>query len=159
MLSKLARFGRYVQPLASRLDARIESLSRSSNGAGARNAPGLVRDGGGRSQASAGPSKPKQITGSAIDTLRLFLVSRYSAEHRMLNLEHMADDPVLKEHGIAPPGTKNAPTNMAGALWKLAAEMFPDVSHNQPLSVEHALDMTRIRNAPLTSVSWYHATR
>lgn len=45
----------------------------------------------------------------------------------MLNLENMADDPVLNEHSIAPPGTKNAPTNMAGALWKLAAEMFPDV--------------------------------
>ncbi len=82
---------------------------------------------GGRSQSQPAPQKPKQITGSAIDTLRLFLVSRYSAEHRMLNLENMADDPVLKEHNIAPPGTKNAPTNMAGALWKLAAEMFPDV--------------------------------
>lgn len=60
--------------------------------------------------------------------MRLFLVSRYSAENRMLNLENMADDPVLREHNLAPPGSKNAPTNMAGALWKLAAEMFPDVS-------------------------------
>ena len=85
-----------------------------------------MRDGG-RSQSQPATQKPKQITGSAIDTLRLFLVSRYSAEHRMLNLENMAEDPVLKEHNIAPPGTKNAPTNMAGALWKLAAEMFPDV--------------------------------
>lgn len=46
----------------------------------------------------------------------------------MLNLERMAEDPVLKEHGLLAPGQPGAPSNMAGAMWKLAKEMFPSVS-------------------------------
>jgi len=45
----------------------------------------------------------------------------------MLNMENMAEDPVLKEHKLIAPGQPGAPSNMAGAIWKLAKEMFPDV--------------------------------
>lgn len=46
----------------------------------------------------------------------------------MLNLENMADDPILKEHKLSAPGQPGAPTNMAAAIWKLSRELFPDVS-------------------------------
>lgn len=68
------------------------------------------------------------VKSPAIETLRLFLLSRYSPQAKLLNMENMADDPVLKEAGVAPPGVKGASTTLAGALWKLAAEMFPEVS-------------------------------
>jgi len=42
-------------------------------------------------------------------------------------MENMAEDPVLKEHKLIAPGQPGAPSNMAGAIWKLAKEMFPDV--------------------------------
>ena len=34
----------------------------------------------------------------------------------------------MKEHKLIAPGQPGAPSNMAGAVWKLAKEMFPDVS-------------------------------
>lgn len=67
------------------------------------------------------------MSGSTIDTLKLFLLSRYTAEARMLNMENMAEDPVLTQAGLLAPGVKGAPSNMAGAVWKLAAQLFPDV--------------------------------
>lgn len=67
-------------------------------------------------------------TQSTIDVLRLFLLSRYSQPDRMLNLENMAADPILKEHKLLAPGQPGAPNNMAGAIWKLSKELFPDVS-------------------------------
>ena len=52
----------------------------------------------------------------------------------MLNMENMAEDPILKEANLLAPGVKGAPSNMAGAVWKLAAQMFPDVS-SAPVTV------------------------
>jgi len=102
-----------------------------------RNVPGTLSDrmgGGGGSRASSLPSnstgKAKASdppSSSTIDTLRLFLLNRYSQPDRMLNMENMAEDPVLKEHKLIAPGQPGAPSNMAGAIWKLAKEMFPDV--------------------------------
>jgi len=100
-----------------------------------RNVPGTLSDRVGASRASSLPStstggKAKASdppSSSTIDTLRLFLLNRYSQPDRMLNMENMAEDPVLKEHKLIAPGQPGAPSNMAGAIWKLAKEMFPDV--------------------------------
>ncbi|GAA5995079.1 uncharacterized protein JCM10292_004525 [Rhodotorula paludigena] len=98
---------------------------------GGRNSPALISDKNGRassaptsSRAGKSSDPPSQST---IDTLRLFLLSRYSQPDRMLNLENMADDPILKEHKLSAPGQPGAPTNMAAAIWKLSRELFPDV--------------------------------
>lgn len=45
----------------------------------------------------------------------------------MLNMENMAEDPVLRDAKLLAPGQVGAPANMAPAIWKLAAEMFPSV--------------------------------
>ncbi|KAM0793164.1 hypothetical protein ACM66B_000638 [Microbotryomycetes sp. NB124-2] len=99
---------------------------------------------GGKGRATGGKSQPRVIKnsdepstsqdkgkdptkGTAVDTLRLFLMSRYSAEARMLNLENMAEDPILRDAGLIAPGQKGAPSNMAGALWKIAATEFPSI--------------------------------
>lgn len=92
-----------------------------------RNSPALIRDQGTRASSTPAPSKSERPTGSTIDALKLFLLSRYTADARMLNLENMAEDPVLREHNLLSPGQKGAPSNMAGAMWKLSAEMFPNV--------------------------------
>ncbi|GAA6007197.1 hypothetical protein JCM11491_003040 [Sporobolomyces phaffii] len=104
-----------------------------------KNVPGTLSDrnsggtGGGGGRNAAGTSKGKGTSSSdppsssTIDTLRLFLLNRYSQPDRMLNMENMAEDPVLKEHKLLAPGQPGAPANMAGAIWKLAKEMFPDV--------------------------------
>ncbi|GAA5922186.1 Mex67p [Sporobolomyces koalae] len=98
-----------------------------------RNIPGNLSDRiSGRAPAgsSSAASKAKATdppASSTIDTLRLFLLNRYSQPDRMLNMENMADDPILKEHKLLAPGQPGAPSNMAGAIWKLSKEMFPDV--------------------------------
>lgn len=97
-------------------------LSRRSNG---RNPPGVSDNGPSKSGGKAKSSDPPPS--STIDTLRLFLLNRYSQPDRMLNMENMAEDPILKEHKLLAPGQPGAPSNMAGAIWKLAKEMFPDV--------------------------------
>lgn len=74
-------------------------------------------------------------TSSTIDTLRLFLLNRYSQPDKMLNMENMAEDTILKEHKLLAPGQPGAPANMAGAIWKLAKEMFPDVRFSVSRSV------------------------
>ncbi|GAA5831257.1 hypothetical protein JCM3766R1_002986 [Sporobolomyces carnicolor] len=88
------------------------------------------RGGAASGSGSAGAGKGKATdppASSTIDTLRLFLLNRYSQPDRMLNMENMAEDPILKEHKLLAPGQPGAPANMAGAIWKLAKEMFPDV--------------------------------
>ncbi|BGP52873.1 hypothetical protein JCM8202_003955 [Rhodotorula sphaerocarpa] len=96
---------------------------------GGRNAPGVISDRQERPVAgsSKGTKSSEPTKQSTIDTLRLFLLSRYSQPDRLLNLENMAEDPILKEHKLIAPGQPGAPSNMAGAIWKLAKEMFPDV--------------------------------
>lgn len=39
----------------------------------------------------------------------------------------MADDAVLKAAGVKAPGEPDAPKQVPAAIWKLAAQMFPDV--------------------------------
>ncbi|GAA5835315.1 hypothetical protein JCM11251_006678 [Rhodosporidiobolus azoricus] len=96
-----------------------------------RNAPGVISDKPTRASSAPTPSKGAKSTdppsSSTIDVLKLCLLARYSAPDRMLNMENMAEDPVLKEHKISAPGQPGAPANLAGAMWKLAKEMFPDV--------------------------------
>ncbi|GAA6036654.1 hypothetical protein JCM8097_001275 [Rhodosporidiobolus ruineniae] len=95
-----------------------------------RNAPGMISDKPRASSAPTSSKAPKSTdppSTSTIDVLRLFLLARYSAPDRMLNMENMAEDPVLKEHKLLAPGQPGAPANMAGAIWKLAKEMCPDV--------------------------------
>ncbi|GAA5926245.1 hypothetical protein JCM3775_000967 [Rhodotorula graminis] len=96
-----------------------------------RNAPGLLSDKPGRASSAPTSSKsgkgPDAPTQSTIDTLRLFLLSRYSNEAQLLNLENMAADPILKQHKLLAPGQPGAPTNMAPAMWKLSKELFPNI--------------------------------
>ncbi|BGP36661.1 nuclear mRNA export, poly(A)+RNA binding protein [Rhodotorula kratochvilovae] len=98
---------------------------------GGRNAPGVISDKPTRASSAPTSSKAGKSsdppTQSTIDVLRLFLLSRYSQPDRMLNLESMSDDPILKQHKLLAPGQPGAPTNMAGAIWKLSKELFPDV--------------------------------
>ncbi|GAA5980720.1 hypothetical protein JCM10908_001750 [Rhodotorula pacifica] len=96
---------------------------------GGRNSPAVILDRGSKAAASSskGDKGGEPTKQSTIDTLRLFLLSRYSQQDRLLNLENMAEDPILKEHKLIAPGQPGAPSNMAGAVWKLAKEMFPDV--------------------------------
>ncbi|GAA5962102.1 hypothetical protein JCM3765_005521 [Sporobolomyces pararoseus] len=96
-----------------------DRISGRSGGGGASGSGSS--SGGGKGKASDPPAS------STIDTLRLFLLNRYSQPDRMLNMENMAEDPILKEHKLLAPGQPGAPSNMAGAIWKLAKEMFPDV--------------------------------
>lgn len=101
---------------------------------GNKNVPATLSDrisGRAGSSSTSGNGKGKATdppASSTIDTLRLFLLNRYSQPDRMLNMENMAEDPILKEHKLLAPGQPGAPSNMAGAIWKLAKEMFPDVS-------------------------------
>ncbi|GAA5916790.1 hypothetical protein JCM6882_004167 [Rhodosporidiobolus microsporus] len=96
-----------------------------------RNAPSVISDKPTRASSAPTSSKTGKSTdppsSSTIDVLKLCLLARYSAPDRMLNMENMAEDPVLKEHKILAPGQPGAPANLAGAMWKLAKEMFPDV--------------------------------
>lgn len=88
----------------------------------------MLRDEQPRSRSSpASSTSTGPPTQGAVETLRLFLISRYSPEAKMLNLENMASDTILKEAGLQAPGEKNAPQNLSGALWKLAAKLFPEV--------------------------------
>ncbi|GAA5865493.1 hypothetical protein JCM8547_001263 [Rhodosporidiobolus lusitaniae] len=96
-----------------------------------RNFPTVISDKPTRASSAPTSSKTGKSTdpptSNTIDALRLFLLARYSAEDRLLNMENMAEDPVLKEHKLLAPGQPGAPANMAGAIWKLAREMFPNV--------------------------------
>jgi nuclear RNA export factor len=105
--------------------------NRSSNnhrGRDERNMPTVLRNDAStsRNRASASSSTAPPPP-SAIETLRFFLISRYSEADNMLNLEHMADDIALKAAGLKSPGEKGAPSNVAGAMWKLAGSLFPNV--------------------------------
>ncbi|POY71352.1 hypothetical protein BMF94_5664 [Rhodotorula taiwanensis] len=120
---------RYSTHARARRPPWVAGPSPSEPRRGGRNAPGVISDKS--SKPAAGSSKGSKASEptkqSTIDTLRLFLLSRYSQPDRLLNLENMAEDPILKEHKLIPPGQPGAPSNMAGAMWKLAREMFPDV--------------------------------
>ncbi|KAI5479212.1 nuclear RNA export factor 1/2 [Pseudohyphozyma bogoriensis] len=95
------------------------------------NTPAIIRED--KDRAKSSPASTSNITASgpasagAIDTLRVFLQARYDPGSRMLNLENMAGDTILNNAGLKAPGEKGAPSSVAGALWKLASEMFPDV--------------------------------
>jgi hypothetical protein len=92
----------------------------------ARNSPGSIRDdnrGGSSSKAGASTGLP-----TSIETIRVFLHSRYSPEAKLLNLENMANDTVLNAAGVLAPGQKGAAKDISGVVWKLAGQLFPDVS-------------------------------
>ncbi|GAA5972358.1 hypothetical protein JCM11641_002422 [Rhodosporidiobolus odoratus] len=95
-----------------------------------RNSPAVISDKPTRTSAASTSKTGKSTdppSASTVDVLRLFILARYSQPDRMLNMENMAEDPVLKEHKLLAPGQPGAPSNMAGAIWKLAKEMCPDV--------------------------------
>lgn len=102
-----------------------------SRGSSSRNAPATIREEHTRSKSSPASSNSTTTSGtpsvSAIETLKVFLESRWVPEAKMLNLEAMTSDSILKGAGLKAPGEKGAPANLSPALWKLAASMFPDV--------------------------------
>lgn len=122
---------------------RLSPPRPQPNRNGGRNAPGLLSDKPGRASSAPTSSKsgkaPDAPTQSTIDTLRLFLLSRYQHDVQLLNLENMAGDPILKQHKLLAPGQPGAPTNMAGALWKLSKELFPNVRRLSRLSLSRLL--------------------
>ncbi|KAL0073753.1 hypothetical protein F4703DRAFT_1745759 [Phycomyces blakesleeanus] len=73
-----------------------------------------------------GPTKDTKLT--TIDSMRLFLRSRWDAENRFLNLDNMAADPILKKAAIRPPGVRGSNEFVGPALIKLAGEMFEDIN-------------------------------
>ncbi|KAI8988202.1 hypothetical protein BDF20DRAFT_833075 [Mycotypha africana] len=70
-------------------------------------------------------TKTKKLT--TIDQLRNFLLSRWNADAKYLNLDRMASDPILKKAGIKPPGTAGATAVVGPTMMKLAGEMFEEV--------------------------------
>ncbi|KAK4704483.1 nuclear RNA export factor, partial [Phenoliferia sp. Uapishka_3] len=102
-----------------------------ARGSTARNAPATIREEHTRSKSSPASSGNTTSTSGvptagAIDTLRLFLKTRYTPEIKMLNLESMATDTVIVGAGLKAPGEKGAPASLSPALWKLAGELFPE---------------------------------
>ncbi|KAK4058100.1 nuclear mRNA export, poly(A)+RNA binding protein [Microbotryomycetes sp. JL221] len=89
----------------------------------ARSQPRVIKHG----DETTGDKSKDLASSGAVDTLRLFLLSRYSAEAQMLNLENMAEDPILREAGLIAAGQKGAAPSMAGAMWKIAATEFPSI--------------------------------
>mgnify|MGYP002713394476 FL=1 len=65
---------------------------------------------------------------SVVDTLRRFLTSRWDASLNLLNMDHLQQDPILSEANILPPGVKGSHRDLGTALWKLSAEMFPNLT-------------------------------
>lgn len=99
---------------------------------GARNAPSIIRDGGQRAQST--PARTNGSTGASaassstsIETIRLFLTSRYNAQDKLLNMENMASDTILNSAGVLAPGQVGAARDISPVIWKLASQMFPDV--------------------------------
>ncbi|BGP12687.1 nuclear mRNA export, poly(A)+RNA binding protein [Rhodosporidiobolus nylandii] len=122
-----------------------------------RNSPAVISDKSNRSSSASTSSKPVKASdppsANTIDVLRLFLVSRYSQPDRMLNMERMAEDPILKEHQLIPPGSPGAPSNMAGALWKLAKEIIEvDTPRDVRFRLHPAL-LAHLRPAQVISLS------
>lgn len=70
---------------------------------------------------------PQQSTGRVIATLKRFLQTRWVSESGFLNLEAMAEDPVLKKEGVKPPGSQGAHKDLGNVMWKLSKELFPNV--------------------------------
>jgi hypothetical protein len=66
---------------------------------------------------------PKSGTNQVIQQ---FIQSRYN--NGFLNLEHMAQDPILKAARITPPGESSRSSSDIGYIMlKTAAQLFPDV--------------------------------
>ncbi|KAI9319358.1 hypothetical protein BX666DRAFT_1925479 [Dichotomocladium elegans] len=72
---------------------------------------------------------PAQVSANAkpttMDYIREFLRSRWNAEQHLLNLDSMAEDPILKKHAIRPPGHPKANDFSGPVMMKLAGDMFP----------------------------------
>ncbi|RUO95460.1 hypothetical protein BC936DRAFT_143975 [Jimgerdemannia flammicorona] len=80
---------------------------------------------------TSGPLQPPQRNPpaaaphlSTIDTLRIFLQSRWQPESKYLNLENMDTDPNLRQARIRGPGTVQGTGNVGAVIMKLSAEMF-----------------------------------
>lgn len=147
--STFRRKGKEGRKSAGPMGERPSSDLRSRISGPARNSPALVRDGS-SSKASTSAVPP---TESAIETLRVFLTSRYSPGDKMLNLENMSGDPLLISAGLKAPGSRGAPHNLAPALWKLAGRLFPDIvslslAHNSLSSIINLSPYYLIQHLP-----------
>ncbi|KAK0548454.1 nuclear mRNA export, poly(A)+RNA binding protein [Tilletia horrida] len=80
-------------------------------------------------------SDGEEFTASkAITAIKRFFAPRWNAEAKFLNLEAMHADPILKEENIPAPGQPGAPSQLTTVMWKLAGELYPDMT---TLSVAH----------------------
>lgn len=117
---------------------------------GGRNAPSIIRDGGQRAQSTpartnTGPSAAASST--SIETIRLFLASRYNAQDKLLNMENMASDTILNSAGVLAPGQVGAARDISPVIWKLASQMFPDVHISQSWDGAQEANLARNTNA------------
>lgn len=116
------RPGARSTPMGTRPPNKVDGKPYDPRARGpARNGPGAIRD---DTRASG---SPKTTVPTSIETIRVFLSSRYSPDAKLLNLENMANDTVLNAAGVNPPGHKRAAKDISGVVWKLAGQMFPDI--------------------------------
>lgn len=66
-------------------------------------------------------------TQSTVALLKRFLASRWNGGAKFLNLENLADDPILKDAKVAAPGQPNAHKDIGTVIFKLASEIYPDL--------------------------------
>ncbi|TIB00903.1 hypothetical protein E3P94_01590 [Wallemia ichthyophaga] len=72
------------------------------------------------------PTKPTSDR-NVIDALTRFLNTRFDSNLNFLNLEKMGDDDILKSANFIPPGYSKQKSLAGPSLFKLIAELFPDV--------------------------------
>lgn len=76
---------------------------------------------------AAGGSGPSTAQGM-IGVLKRVLASRWNGPANYLNLDRLADDAILKENDLTPPGQPKAHKDIGRVLFKLVSENFPSIT-------------------------------
>ncbi|GAA94027.1 hypothetical protein E5Q_00674 [Mixia osmundae IAM 14324] len=97
--------------------ARGQKASVSIKGLAAK----AIEEAGEPRSSSAG-TKP-----SSIQVLHDFIEQRWNPSAALLDLSGMIRDPIWRLKGIKPPGTRDAPKAIAGALWKSVSQTYPQI--------------------------------
>lgn len=114
-----------------RVDGKPYNPRKGTAPRNAPNAPRIVTENAGS------VPRPLDALPTSIETIRLFLMARYSPEAKLLNLENMASDTVLQTAGVLAPGQKGAAKDISGVIWKLAGTLFPNVRILLDLAAVH----------------------
>ncbi|KAK0523004.1 nuclear mRNA export, poly(A)+RNA binding protein, partial [Tilletia horrida] len=103
-------------------------LTDRAKGKGKQQGSGRVPGGGGGSSNPLGTDTREFTASKAIAAIKRFFAPRWNAEAKFLNLEAMHADPILKEENIPAPGQSGSPTQLTSVMWKLAGELYPDIT-------------------------------